>query len=55
MNAPTWHVLTVDSVPVSQSQRPMAIVQKGQRLGVGIHRIAMRTASEPLPDVEILQ
>ena len=54
MNPPVWHILTVDGVPVAQSQRSGAIVAQAGRVRAPGRRVAMRTASEPVPGVEVL-
>lgn len=52
--APTWYVLTVDGVPVAQSQRSGAIVARAGRMRAPGRRVAMRRATEPAPGVEVL-
>lgn len=52
--SPTWYVLTVDGVPVAQSQRSGAIVARAGRVRAPGRRVAMRRATQPAPGVEFL-
>jgi len=54
MSAPVWYVLTVDGVPVAQPQRSGAIVAQAGRVRAHGRRVAMRTATQPKPGVEVL-
>ena len=49
-----WYVLTVDGVPVAQSQRSGAIVAQAGRVRAPGRRVAMRRATQPAPGVEVL-